>query len=151
MPRVREETVTDLHGPWGLKHFENFLQKEHTRMWKNGDPAWARLPSVLKVKCNGEAISQMSVWKEPGWLKWEEAEGMWEMKLWWEAKQEAMMSRFDKRAAVTSGGTGCWRSCLESGSWRILDVLKVGDMGIMISKFDLEYEIATILEKSLTY
>lgn len=46
----------------------------------------------------------------------EEAEGMWEMKLWWEPKQETMMSRFEKRAVVTSEGTGCWSSCLEFGS-----------------------------------
>lgn len=36
-------------------------------------------------------------------------------------------------------------SCIE-------DTSKIGgDRGIMISKFDLEHEIATILEKSLTY
>lgn len=62
------------------------------------------------------AVSQMSVWKEPGWLEGEEAEGLWEMKLWWELKQETMTSPSNKRAVVTLEGTGCRGSCLEFGS-----------------------------------
>lgn len=76
MPSVREETVTDVHGPRGLKNFfgELLTERAHRDVgkWRSN---MGQIAKYSEGQVQWGAVSQMSVWKEPGWLEGGEQRG----------------------------------------------------------------------------